>query len=133
MHEPSSNKASENQGKAKLFVPKADDKVPQVERYDAPSYEKPASVNSVIESSLIENGANYSLRTRLVYIILGVVFGPIGAHNFYAHRNKFAIIQLLITLLALMFSLDSIIWLVSLWVLVELFSVQHDAHDRPMI
>lgn len=37
--------------------------------------------------------------SRLVYILLAVCLGPLGIHNFYAGRLKFALIELALSLL----------------------------------
>lgn len=61
-------------------------------------------------------------RSRLTYILLGVLLGAFGGHNFYAGYTKRAVIQLLITLLSCFFG-GIISWI---WALVEVCTVEQD-------
>lgn len=69
-------------------------------------------------------------KSRGVYIILGLLLGLLGIHNFYAGYNGSAVAQLLITLLTgwLIFPLI----LVALWVIVELIVTDEDASGVKM-
>ena len=69
-------------------------------------------------------------KSRSTYIILGLFFGLLGVHNFYAGYNGRAIAQLLITVLAGWFIVPLMI--VEIWVAVELFTVKTDARGYPM-
>ena len=72
---------------------------------------------------------NSTGKNRLAYILLGVLLGIFGIHNFYAEYFGRAIAQLLITLL---FG-----WLVVpllgvyIWMLVEICTVTKDAKGIP--
>jgi hypothetical protein len=61
-------------------------------------------------------------RSRLTYILLGVLLGAFGGHNFYAGYTKRAVIQLLITLLSCFFG-AVISWI---WAIVEVCIVTED-------
>jgi TM2 domain-containing membrane protein YozV len=61
-------------------------------------------------------------RSRLTYILLGVLLGAFGGHNFYAGYTKRAVMQLLITLLSCFFG-GIISWI---WAIVEVCTVEQD-------
>ena len=61
-------------------------------------------------------------RNRLTYILLGVVFGAFGGHNFYAGYIKRAVAQLLLTVLSCFFA-GIISWI---WAIVEVCIVKQD-------
>lgn len=66
-------------------------------------------------------------KSRVVYIVLGVLLGGLGVHNFYAGRTGIGIAQLLITLLTCGYG-AAIIWI---WVLIEVCTVTKDGQGRP--
>ncbi len=66
-----------------------------------------------------------SARSRGVYIILGLFLGFFGIHNFYAGYLGRGLAQLLIVLVLGWFVIGLVI--VSIWVIVELFTVTHDS------
>jgi TM2 domain-containing membrane protein YozV len=61
-------------------------------------------------------------RSRLTFILLGVLLGLFGVHNFYAGYVKRAVIQLLITLLSC-FSAAIVSWV---WAIFEICLVTQD-------
>jgi len=61
-------------------------------------------------------------RSRLTFILLGVLLGAFGGHNFYAGYTKKAVIQLLLTLLSCFFG-GVISWI---WAIVEVCIVTQD-------
>lgn len=61
-------------------------------------------------------------RSRLTYILLGVLLGPFGGHNFYAGYIQRAVVQLLITVLSCFFG-GIISWI---WAIVEVCIVKQD-------
>lgn len=61
-------------------------------------------------------------RSRLTFILLGVLLGPFGAHNFYAGYTKRAVIQLLITILTCFWA-GIISWI---WAIFEICTVTYD-------
>lgn len=71
-----------------------------------------------------------SARSRGIYIILGLFFGMIGVHNFYAGRFLPGILQLLITLILGWFVIGLVITFI--WVLIDLFTVKVDGAGDAM-
>jgi len=61
-------------------------------------------------------------RSRLTYILLGVLLGPFGGHNFYAGYIKRAVAQLLITVLSCFFG-GIVTWI---WAIFEVCLVKQD-------
>jgi TM2 domain-containing membrane protein YozV len=61
-------------------------------------------------------------RSRLTFILLGVLLGAFGGHNFYAGYTKKAVIQLLLTVLSCFFG-GVISWI---WAIVEVCIVTQD-------
>jgi TM2 domain-containing membrane protein YozV len=61
-------------------------------------------------------------RSRLTYILLGVLLGAFGGHNFYAGYIKRAVAQLLLTVLSCFFG-AIITWI---WAIVEVCIVKQD-------
>ena len=61
-------------------------------------------------------------RSRLTYILLGVLLGPFGGHNFYAGYIQRAVVQLLLTVLSCFFG-GIISWI---WAIVEVCTVKQD-------
>ena len=66
-------------------------------------------------------------KSRIVYIILAIVFGEIGIHNFYAGYIGRGITQLLIT--ALTFGL--LFWISWFWAIIEICVVKQDGRAIP--
>jgi TM2 domain-containing membrane protein YozV len=69
-------------------------------------------------------------KSRGVYIILGLLLGLLGIHNFYAGYYRIGAVQLIITLLLGWVYLG--IFITGLWVIVDLFTVTEDADGRAM-
>lgn len=61
-------------------------------------------------------------KNRTTFIILGVLLGPLGAHNFYAGYTGKAIAQLCITLLTLGFA-SPMTWV---WAVIDIWTVDRD-------
>ena len=61
-------------------------------------------------------------RSRMSYILLGVLLGPFGVHNFYAGYIQRAVVQLLLTVLSCFFG-GIISWI---WAIVEVCIVKQD-------
>jgi TM2 domain-containing membrane protein YozV len=60
---------------------------------------------------------------RMTFIILGVLLGPFGAHNFYAGYKGKALAQLLITLCTLGFA-GPMTWV---WAVIDVCTVDKDS------
>lgn len=69
-------------------------------------------------------------RSRGVYIILGLFFGLLGIHNFYAGRYGIGVAQLLITGILGWFVVG--LFITAIWVIVELFTVKEDGAGDAM-
>jgi hypothetical protein len=68
-------------------------------------------------------------KSRVAFILLGVFLGLFGIHNFYAGYIGKALAQLLLNLFlcwTLIVPLG-----ISIWVLVEVITISHDAQGRP--
>ena len=72
------------------------------------------------------------LKSKGVYIALGLFLGWLGVHNFYAGYTIKGIIQLMIFLLFVWF-LGLGFFVTSVWSLIEVFTVRIDAQGRPFI
>jgi TM2 domain-containing membrane protein YozV len=70
-----------------------------------------------------------SQKSRVAYILLGLFLGGLGIHNFYAGYTGRAVAQLLITLLTGWLIVP--IFIVGLWVLIEVITVTSDARGVP--
>ena len=66
-----------------------------------------------------------SARSRGIYIILALFFGMLGVHNFYAGYLGRGLAQLLTVLILGWFVIGFVI--VFIWVVIECFTVTHDA------
>lgn len=62
-------------------------------------------------------------KNRTTFIVLGVLLGPLGAHNFYAGFKKKAAAQLCITLLTLGFA-SPMSWI---WAVIDVCTVDQDS------
>jgi len=69
-------------------------------------------------------------RSRGVFIILGVLLGLLGIHNFYAGYYGRGAAQLVITVLLGWVLVG--IFITAIWVLIELFTVTADADGNRM-
>jgi len=61
-------------------------------------------------------------KNRMTFIILGVLLGPFGAHNFYAGYTKKAMAQLCITVLSLGFA-SPMAWV---WAVIDVSTIDSD-------
>jgi hypothetical protein len=62
-------------------------------------------------------------KNRITFIVLGVLLGMFGAHNFYAGFNKKAIAQLLISVLSVGFA-SPMVWV---WAVIDICTVFRDS------
>lgn len=72
-----------------------------------------------------------SSKSRGIYIILGILLGGLGIHNFYAGRYRAGAAQLII-MLTLGWIFVGII-IVGIWILIELITVTEDGDGKKMI
>jgi len=69
-------------------------------------------------------------KSRGVYIILGLFFGLLGIHNFYAGHNRAGALQLIITLLLGWVIIGLIVS--GLWALIDICTVTKDGEGHRM-
>lgn len=68
-------------------------------------------------------------KSKTTYVLLGVLLGSLGIHNFYAGYKGKAIAQLLITILSCGYA-AIISWI---WAIVEICTVTKDAKGIPLV
>lgn len=68
-------------------------------------------------------------RERIVYLLLGIFLGSLGAHNFYAGYSGRAIAQLLISIL----SCGMLAIPVQIWAIIEACTTKVDAEGIPFV
>jgi TM2 domain-containing membrane protein YozV len=78
----------------------------------------------------VTNPAADGVKTRTVYIILALVVGFFGIHNFYAGRSRTGIIQLLITAILGWAAIGLVITFI--WALVDIVTVTTDGEGVPL-
>lgn len=87
------------------------------------SFVSPTQANAAVVESAQSRPENFS-RNRIVYILLGVFFGILGIHNFYAGRTYRGLWQLLITLFTGWFVLPLLaVWV---WSIVDICVISTD-------
>ena len=64
-------------------------------------------------------------KSHTVYVLLGLLLGNVGAHNFYAGYIKKGVIQVILT-----FTLIGAIPVI-VWIIYEVFTVKQDADGVP--
>lgn len=70
-------------------------------------------------------------KTRLAYILLGLFLGGLGVHNFYAGYSGKGVAQLLLTLFLWWTFVVPIG--VTIWIIVEVCTVDRDAYGNPLV
>ena len=104
-----------------------DDSAPHV----VPTHQSGGSMESSEQSQPSSSTYNPYLfvdkKSRVVYIVLALVFGEIGVHNFYAGFIGRGIAQLLITVL----SFGLLFWISWIWAIIEICAVDHDGRGIP--
>lgn len=68
-------------------------------------------------------------KSRTVYVLLGILLGGLGIHNFYAGHHVRGAAQLLLTVVLGWWLIIPLIF-VGIWVLVEVFTVTEDGQGR---
>lgn len=101
----------------KPAVPPAPAPAPMPAPAPAPAYAQPVYVQPV----------NTQPRSTVAYILLGLFFGGLGIHNFYAGHSSKGTAQLLITLL----SCATLSIVSGIWALIDICTVRKDANGVP--
>ena len=70
----------------------------------------------------------FASKNRTVFMVLGLLLGPFGIHNFYAGYRLKGTAQLLLTCLTLFYG-GVVSWC---WAIIEILVVSRDAAQRPM-
>ena len=73
-----------------------------------------------------------STRNRGIYIILGILFGYLGFHNFYAGYHKAGFWQFSLSLVLGIFTAGVGIIITWIWALLDICTVTSDADNRKM-
>ena len=95
-------------------------------------YQQPQSPQYYQQSPMMVQPAyNTANKSRLTYILLGVFLGGLGIHNFYAGYTGKAVAQLLLMLF--LFWTVVVPLGITIWVIVELCTVDTDANGMRMI
>ncbi len=69
-------------------------------------------------------------KSRGIYIILGLFFGLLGVHNFYAGHFRSAVCQLLLNIF--LFWTILVPAGIAVWVIIELITVTEDSEGQPL-
>lgn len=85
-----------------------------------------------IPSSPTRKIAPPSSRNRGVYIILGILFGALGFHNFYAGYHKAGFWQISLSLVLGVFTAGIGVLITWIWALLDICTVTVDAENRKM-
>lgn len=99
-----------------------------------PVAEKPKPYIAPRQTSYSGDSQTHNLvktaKSRGIYIILGIFFGMLGIHNFYAGRYARGVWQLLCTMILGWFVVG--LFITAIWVIVDLFTIKTDGADDPM-
>ena len=92
--------------------------------------ENPAPVQRYVPAQLFAPMVVEIPKSRVVYIILGLLLGWFGIHNIYAKRNNVAAVQ---AILFLMFFWTIIVpFVLVVWSIIEICTVKTDGDGIPM-
>lgn len=94
-----------------------------------------------ISNITTNNQRTINSKSRGVYIIIGLLFGGLGLHNFYSGHNGRGLIKILLTSVAFMldfatrfhsaFSAIALI-ITGIWALIEIITVNTDSNGNKM-
>jgi hypothetical protein len=82
-----------------------------------------AAVASAAPAADLTFAEDSEAKNRMTFIVLGVLLGPLGAHNFYAGYNGKGMAQLLITLVSVGLA-SPMTWI---WAVIEVWTVDRDS------
>jgi len=78
------------------------------------------------------DGAGAPPTSRLTYIVLAVILGSLGVHNFYAGKNKEGLLQLIISISSVFVCMGLGAFFIWISAIVEAFIVSTDGHGNSM-
>ena len=107
----------------------------QQPQYQPPQYQQqpmyqqpPAQVNIYNNQPMMHQ--QFSSKSRVAYILLGLFLGSLGIHNFYAGYGGKGVAQLLLTIFLWWTIIVPIA--VTIWIIIEICTVDHDAFGNRM-
>lgn len=102
-------------------------------QYQQQFYQQPPQVHVYQQPAplLVQPVYAVSSKSRVAYILLGLFLGGLGVHNFYAGYSGKGFAQLLLTLLLFWTIIVPIC--VTIWIIIEVCTVDHDAYGNRMI
>jgi TM2 domain-containing membrane protein YozV len=71
------------------------------------------------------------MKSRGTFIVLGLLRGGLGIHNFYAGYYTRGLAQLLLTLLTAWLVIP--IFIIAIWVVLELFLIKKDSNGNYLV
>lgn len=83
----------------------------------------------ILKSDTENTSLEVETKSRGVYIIIAVLFGLLGIHNFYIGRFKRGLLQLLSTILLSVLFTSAIMWI---WILIDVFTVKTDGLGKEL-
>ncbi len=96
----------------------------QQPQYQQPMYQQPpAQVNIYNQQPMMQQ--QFSSKSRVAYILLGLFLGGLGVHNFYAGYAGKGAVQLILTLT--LFWTIVVPIAVTIWIIIEVCTVDRDA------
>jgi TM2 domain-containing membrane protein YozV len=103
---------------------------PQPQIFQQPTYQQPVQIYQ--QQPLIVQPVFIGVqKSRAAYIILGLFLGGLGIHNFYAGYGGKGATQLLLNLF--LFWTIIVPFVIGIWVIIEVITVNHDAHGNRMV
>lgn len=97
----------------------------QQQQYQQPQFQQPLQVYQ--QQQMFASPP----KTRVAYILLGLFLGGLGVHNFYAGYTSKAVTQLLLTIFLWWTIIAPIA--VTIWVIVEVCTIDRDAQGNPLV
>jgi TM2 domain-containing membrane protein YozV len=115
---------------------------PQAQFYEQPQYQQPQYGQPQYQQQQMQPYGQRHLqqqqqmfasppKSRVAFILLGLFLGGLGVHNFYAGYSGKGVAQLLLTLF-LWWTIVVPIG-VTIWIIVEVCTVDRDAYGNPLV
>lgn len=114
---------------------------PQAQFYEQPQYQQPPYGQPQYQQQQMQPYGQRHLqqqqmfasppKSRVAFILLGLFLGGLGVHNFYAGYSGKGVAQLLLTLF-LWWTIVVPIG-VTIWIIVEVCTVDRDAYGNPLV